>query len=445
MRKNIAIIGSGISGLSAAWLLSRNHRVTIFEKGQRVGGHANTRTVLTETGPVDIDTGFIVYNEVNYPNLTALFGQLDVATAPSEMSFSVSLDGGRLEYSGDWLPGLFGQKRNLVRVEHWLLVRDILRFFRSAETDIATVGEDVTIADFLRGAGYSDGFIRDHILPLSAAIWSTPSRHMLDFPARAFIRFFANHGLLQATGRPEWRTVRGGSINYVERLIAASVGLETVTGAEIASVRRHPDRVELLGRSGWQRDFDDVLIATDAPTALNLLADPDDAEKAILSQFRVTTNHAVLHSDPVQMPRRRHLWQSWNYARLGSNSEQTLSVTYWMNALQPLETETDFFLTLNPNHEIEPDAIHYQCDYAHPLFDARAMAAQRDLSAIQGRNRTWFAGAWQGYGFHEDGLQSGLEAAERIGGTQRPWKVRAARERVAHAWGSGQPRLEAAQ
>lgn len=437
----IAIVGSGISGLSAAWLLSRNHDVTVFEKNAKLGGHSNTLLAKTAQGSLPVDTGFIVYNEQNYPNLTAMFDHLGVATSPSSMSFAVSVAEGRMEYSGKHLNGLFGQRRNIIRPEHWKLVGDIIRFFREAERQVATCPDDMSIAEFLDRFGYSRVFIEDHILPISAAIWSTPSRGMLAFPARTFIEFFANHSLLQVGNRPQWRTVTGGSREYVSRLVGGRA-FKTVTSTNIASVIRHAEGVEVFFADGNRQHFDEIIFACHADEALALLADPSDEERTILSSFRFSTNRAVLHTDQSFMPRRKHLWSSWNYLR-GEEGEGNLSLTYWMNRLQPLPTTTNVFVTLNPHRPFADGAVQFEVDYQHPLFDARAIAAQRDVWQIQGVQRSWFAGAWLGYGFHEDGLQAGLEVAERIGPQQRPWTVQ--RGRIAHNWVEGDRRLWAAE
>lgn len=442
--RKIAIVGSGIAGLSAAWLLARDNRVTLFEKAADLGGHTNTVTVQTGDGAVAVDTGFIVFNERNYPNLTALFDHLGVTTSPSSMSFAASIRDGRMEYSGAHLNGLFGQRRNIVRLEHWQLVRDILRFFRDAQAEVASVGPDVTIGEFLQRFGYSRTFVADHILPISAAIWSTPARNMLDFPARTFVEFFSNHGLMQVSGRPSWRTVTGGSRNYVERMLA-DVPLDIRTNARIETVCRHFGGVEIFHAGGHREHFDELVLACHADEALALLSDATGAEREVLSAFRFTPNRAVLHTDPGFMPRRKRLWSSWNYISGGRAEEEKLSVTYWMNRLQPLPTSENLFVTLNPHGDFAPESVRYDTTYMHPLFDARAIAAQKRLWQVQGVQNTWFAGAWMGYGFHEDGLQAGLEVAERIGTAKRPWSVPGHRARIAHNWAEGERVLWAAE
>ena len=429
----IAIIGSGISGLSAAWLLSRTANVTLYEKGARLGGHSNTVMAQTSHGRVPVDTGFIVFNEQNYGNLCALFEHLKVPTSLSSMGFAVSVESGRMEYSGQHLNGLFGQRRNIVRMEHWQLVSDILRFFREAKGQAASIPDAMTIGAFLDKFGYSRVFVEDHILPISAAIWSTPARSMLDFPAKSFVAFFANHSLLQVNDRPKWRTVTGGSQEYISRLVD-DADFETQTNARIATVLRHARGAEIIFEDGSRRDFDEVVFACHADEALRLLSDPTPDERRLLGAFSFTPNHAVLHTDRRFMPRRKHLWSAWNYLRGPGGENARLSLTYWMNRLQPLATTTDLFVTLNPGHDFAPGTVQYEVTYEHPLFDAAAIAAQGEFWRIQGRNSTWFAGAWLGYGFHEDGLQSGLEVAERIGGVERPWAVGRARDRIAHNW-----------
>ncbi len=418
----IAVIGAGIAGLGAAWLLSRQHDVVLLEQEHYLGGHSNTVDVPSPTGPTPVDTGFIVYNTASYPNLIALFQCLDVPTAATDMSFSVSLNDGGYEYNGNGLKGLFGQRSNLFSRRHWRLTADVVRFFREASAiDLATLPDEMTLGTWLEDRSYSNAFVDDHIMPMGAAIWSTPACEMLDFPAAAFIRFFANHGLLQVSNRPEWRTVRGGSREYVRRLMGNFRG-RTVIGDGVASVRRKPGGVEIKTCSGSCEAFEACLVASHADQALAMLADPSDREHDLLGAFRYARNEAVLHSDARLMPRRRRLWTSWNY--MGSEADGALiAVTYWMNQLQPLGTMPDVFLTLNPNKPIDEDSVQRRFVYHHPMFDARALKAQRELWDVQGQDRIWYAGSYFGYGFHEDALQAGLAAAEAMGGVRRPWTV----------------------
>lgn len=424
MRKglSIAVIGSGISGLGAAWLLSKGHQVTLFESDGRAGGHSNTVDVPDAGGPVPVDTGFMVYNTVSYPNLMALFDHLEVPTAPTSMGFSVSLDQGRYEYAGNSIASLIGQPLNVLRVAHWRMMADTLRFFREARSALTTdASASLTLGAYLNANGYSDAFIANHILPMAAAIWSTPSAQVMEFPAAAFVRFFDNHGLLQVNDRPQWRTVIGGSREYVRRILDVMDG-HVALGTPARSIKRTGDAVVVTHAGGVER-FDACVVATHADAALALLSDPDDRERELLGAFRYTANRAVLHGDPAFMPRRRRLWSSWNYLGSERGTETAVSVTYWMNKLQPLGNARDLFVTLNPTRAIEPGCEVAAFDYSHPVFDNRAMSAQHDLWDLQGRRNTLFCGSYFGYGFHEDGLQAGLAAAEDIGGVRRPWSV----------------------
>lgn len=414
-KQKIAVIGSGISGLSSAWLLARHHQVTMFEAESRVGGHSHTVDALG----VPVDTGFIVYNERTYPNLTALFRHLGVPTKPSSMSFSVSVDDGRLEYAGS-LKGLFAQPRNVASPRFWSMLKDLARFYLRAPKDLPAVGQ-LSLGDYLDGIGCGPAFRDDHLYPMAAAIWSTPVHKIPDYPAAAFIRFCENHGLLKFLGRPIWRTVDGGSREYVARLLADFDG-EVRTNCPVRWVKREDERV-VIGHDSGGEAFDQVVIATHADRSLAILSDTTEREAAILGAFHYRHNHAILHSDPSLMPLRKSIWSSWNYASRPGEHAPQLSVTYWMNRLQGITEDKPLFLTLNPLREPDPALVHYQVDWDHPIFDAGAVAAQPRLWAIQGRNRTWFCGAYFGAGFHEDGLQSGLAVAEAIGGVRRPWQV----------------------
>lgn len=412
---DIAVVGSGISGLSAAWLLSQRHRVTLFEAADRLGGHSNT----VEADGVPVDTGFIVYNERTYPNLTALFAHLGVPTRETVMSFAVTLDQGRLEYSGD-LRGLFAQRRNLVSPRFWSMLRDLVRFYKAAPRDLPEMGE-LGLGAYLDGLGCGPAFRDDHLYPMAAAIWSTPVRDIPHHPAAAFVRFFENHGLLQFRERPRWRTVDGGSREYVKRISAPFIERVRLS-SPVQRIRRLPDGVLIDGGCGWER-FDQVVLATHADQSLAMLGDADDDERRLLGAFPYRHNEAVLHADARLMPRRRKVWSAWNYAAQRGAEQHQLSVTYWMNRLQHLPTDKDLFVTLNPLDEPDPALVIRREAYDHPVFDVAAGLAQKQLWSLQGRRRTWFCGAWFGAGFHEDGLQSGLAVAEQLGGVRRPWNV----------------------
>lgn len=425
---DIAVIGSGISGLSAAWLLSQRHRVTLYEADARPGGHSNTLQLGTGAGAVAVDTGFIVYNEPAYPNLTALFAHLGVATQPTEMSFAVSLDGGALEYSGSGLRGLFAQPANLVRPRFWAMLRELVRFYRQAPADAARFGL-APLDRYLDARGYGRAFRDDHLYPMAAAIWSTPAARIGDYPTEAFVRFCENHQLLELGTRRPWRTVTGGSARYVARLVEG-IGTPLRLACAALEVRREADgvRVRAEGPEPPQR-FDQVVIATHADQALRLLPDASEAETRLLGAFGYTRNRAVLHSDASLMPRRRAVWSSWNYAA-DRRSGGAPCVTYWMNRLQGIAGDRPLFLTLNPAREPAPSCLIRSEVYEHPVFDAAALRAQDALWSLQGRRRTWFCGAHFGAGFHEDGLQAGLAVAEALGGVRRPWTVAGESDRI---------------
>jgi len=423
-RLSIAVIGSGISAMSAAWLLARSHDVTIFEKQGRLGGHSNTVMVSEADGPVAIDTGFIVYNEATYPNLKAMFAHLDVDTAPSDMSFAVSSDSGRFEYSGTDINGLLAQRSNLLRPRFWSMTRDILRFYKEAPRHLAEgLPADMTLADYLAQHRYGRAFIRDHLLPMAAAIWSSPAADMQAYPIASFLGFFINHGLLLLRDRPQWRTVQGGSRRYLDRMLG-DARPRVKLGCGAAAIRTTADGVEVQDDFGQTHRFDHVVLGCHADEALALLAEPTDEQRRLLGAFRYQANRAVLHRDPALMPRRRAAWSSWNYlTRQGQDEAQDVCVTYWMNKLQPLTTDRDYFVTLNPVREARSDLVEREIDYMHPVFDTGATGAQSSLWSLQGQGNLWFCGSYFGYGFHEDGLQAGLAVAEQLGGLQRPWTV----------------------
>lgn len=422
--RRIAVIGSGISGLSAAWLAAHSNRVVLYEAENRLGGHSNTAIAPTPYGDIPVDTGFIVFNDKNYPNLVAMFEHLGVQTQASDMSFAASIDDGRFEYSGTGLKGILGQKTNVLRPRFWKMLSDVLRFYKEAEglmhrRDL----EQLTLGEYLERENYSDAFIQDHLLPMGAAIWSMTTVDMRAYPLHAFIRFFVHHGLILLKGRPRWRTVTGGSREYVARIATDFAG-EIRLSSPVARIERMANGVIVTDRSGHADRFDDVIIATHANDALAMLADADPIERRILGSFRYTDNVAVLHTDECLMPKRHNVWSSWNY--IGGKKDREgapLCVTYWMNRLQDLEPRHDMFVTLNACRTIREDKIIASYNYSHPLFDMAAMNAQRDVWELQGRRNTFFCGAHFGSGFHEDGLQAGLAAAEAATGTRRPWQV----------------------
>lgn len=429
-RLKIGIVGTGISGLSAAWLLNKSHDVTIFEQDERLGGHSNTVDVDL-TGPfghlrTPVDTGFIVYNERTYPNLTALFDYLDVPTEKSVMSFSASVNAGRFEYSGSGIRGLLAQKRNLVRPRFWSMVLDLLRFYRECVAD-AHMPENASLSlgDYLKKSGYSDGFLRDHIYPMASSIWSATFEEIRAYPLAAFVRFFSNHGLLEtkAHKRPQWRTVSGGSRSYVE-LISAEYSNRILLNSKVIDVTRASDGVTLKTESGEEHQFDHVIIAAHSTQAISMLSNPSEEERALLNAIRYEKNTAFLHTDSSMMPKRRNAWASWNYLSDNQDDrEKLVCLTYWMNLLQNIDKDYPVFVTLNPHRNPDPSKTIKTFEYEHPIFDQKALDAQQKLWALQGTNRTWFCGAYFGYGFHEDGLQSGLAVAESLGGVKRPWSV----------------------
>jgi predicted NAD/FAD-binding protein len=418
----IAVIGAGIAGMSAAWMLNQAHDVTLFEQDNRIGGHCNTVDVPGSSGPVAVDTGFIVYNELNYPNLTALFEHLGVATEPSDMSFAVSTDGGAFEYAGS-LGGMLARQRNIVSPRFWSMMGDVRRFYRDAPGVLERPEFDnVSLGDYLDREGYSDAFVHDHILPMGAAIWSTPVAEMRNYPLSSFVRFYENHGLLKFRDRPVWRTVTGGSRSYVRRLTSAFAG-SIRTRAGVRDVRRLESGVAVTDRTGTSYTFDRVVIAAHADQALGMLADPGADERRLLGAFRYARNVAVLHTDESLMPRRRGTWSSWNYIRESADPNGPVCVTYWMNRLQGVETERPVFVTLNPVHAPKATSVIATFEYEHPMFDTAAWSAQKQLWSLQGERNTWFCGSYFGAGFHEDALQAGLAAAEDLGGVRRPWRV----------------------
>ena len=428
---HLAIVGGGIAGLGAARLLHERHEITVFEAGGHAGGHCTTLEVpdARAGAPVPVDVGFIVYNEPGYPNLAKLFDWIGAETCASDMSFSVSLDGGAFEYAGD-PRRFFGQPRNLARPRSWRILRDIRRFYRDAPALARARDDSRGLGEYLTAERYSRPFVRDHLLPMAAAIWSAPPDDILNHPLASFLRFFRTHGLLLLKDRPQWRTLRGGSQTYVRKLIAPfedRIRLDS----RVVSLARTPVGILLNGRDGPLGQVDAVVFACPAPRALAILGDDASlAEREILSAFRYSPNRVLLHGDAGLMPRRRALWSSWNVLgerRLDLAAPQArergaapASVTYWMNRLQPLAAERNLFVSLNPRREPDPGALIAALRFEHPRFTAGTLRAQRALKEIQGARGYWFCGSYCGDGFHEDALQAGLTVAEALG-APAPW------------------------
>lgn len=408
----IAVIGAGISGLSASLILSKRHDVHLFESDTRFGGHAHTVNVDVDGKPIPADTGFLVYNELNYPHLTALFKYLGVETAPSNMSLSISLVEKNLEWCGTSLSTVFGQRRNIFRLSFHRMLLELLRFHREADENLELSKQNSwTLGQLLDEKKYSRDFRNHYLLPMSAAIWSTPEKGMLDFPAATFLQFCHNHRLLQVNQRPQWRTVKNGSINYVNEIVSRLQNVHL--GTAVNEVVRLEKGIAVRSSKG-EMIFDKVLFATHAPVTARLLQSKSDLERDILGCFRTEPNHAVLHRDRTQMPRKKRVWSAWNVnGSSGGHDDRKVSLTYYLNTLQPLQAKTDLFLTLNPWSEIPKH--DFKTNYNHPLFDRLAIEAQKNLSQIQGVGGVYYAGAWTANGFHEDGLLSAIKVCEMLG------------------------------
>ncbi|HUO92525.1 MAG TPA: FAD-dependent oxidoreductase [Rhizomicrobium sp.] len=418
----VAIIGTGIAGLTAAYHLGRHHDIAVYEKDAQVGGHSRTRVVDYGGRQIPVDTGFIVYNERNYPNLTALFRALGVAVEKSNMSFALTVRDGWLEWGAESAGAIFAQRRNLLRPRFLNLFGQVLRFNSTAEEVVAR-NPHISLGELLETMGLGDWFRWYYLLPMAGAIWSCPPKQMLSFPAASFIRFFANHGLLSATGQPQWYTVTGGSQSYVDKL-TRSFAPHIRTNCGAVEIRRSGNHVTVRDSQGNVESFDHVVLASHADESLKLLADADAEERNALGAFSYQPNRAILHKDPQFMPKRKSCWASWVYHSDGKGDDAAITMTYWMNRLQNIDENYPLFVTLNPERDVPAEHVFDQHVFAHPVFDHSAVAAQPHVRAMQGRRNLWFCGAYMGYGFHEDGHVSALEAVNGLNAaTGRPLHV----------------------
>ena len=410
----IAVVGAGISGLATAWLLGRDHAVTLFEAGDYLGGHSNTVDVTLDGHTCPVDTGFLVFNDRTYPNLVAMFDALGVRSHASDISFAVSLDEGRLEWAGSNMNTVFAQRANAFSPTFLGMLRDILRFNGAAQSHLALAERSgCSLGDLLTAGQYGQPFRQHYLLPMAAAIWSCATADVLHFPAATFLRFCLNHALLQVRNRPQWRTVDGGARSYVQRIAARLDDIRL--GVAVRAVRRDEDGVSVMTDEGTAR-FDAIVFATHAPDTLRMLADASPAERAVLGSVRYAPNVAILHTDATLLPRRTRVWSAWNYlGRRHGDAQRAVCVSYLLNQLQPLPFRTPVVVTLNAYRDPAPGTELRRFHYAHPLFDLAAIAAQQRLPALQGERRTWYAGAWTGYGFHEDGLKSALRVVRDFG------------------------------
>ncbi|MDZ4326750.1 MAG: FAD-dependent oxidoreductase [Pseudomonas sp.] len=411
---NIAIIGSGISGLTCAYLLNRSHAITLFEAGDRVGGHTHTVDVKVDGKEYAVDTGFIVFNDRTYPNFIRLLGQIGVGFKATEMSFSVTDPDSGLEYNGNNLNSLFAQRRNLLSPRFWGMLRDILRFNKRAQSDLSEgrIAADTTLDEYLKAGGYGEQFILHYIVPMGAAIWSMPMAQMLNFPVEFFVRFFKNHGLLSVNNRPQWRVIEGGSSAYIAPL-TATFKQKIRLNCPVLQVERDADGVVIHSSAGSER-FDKVVFACHSDQALKLLAKPSEAERSILGALPYADNEVVLHTDTRLLPSRKRAWASWNY-RLGGAGHTLAAVTYDMNILQGIQSDTTFCVSLNQSAGISPSMVLGRFTYAHPQYSLAAVAAQARWEELNGAQHSFYCGAYWANGFHEDGVVSALRVARSFG------------------------------
>jgi len=409
----IAIIGTGISGMLAAYLLSQDHEVTVFEANNYIGGHTHTINVELEGESYAVDTGFIVFNHRTYPNFIKLMERLGIASQPSFMSFSVKCEKTGLEYNGTSLNKLFAQRRNLARPAFYRMLRDIFRFNRAALTLLQGDHPNVTLGEYLAEHGYSQEFVEYYLIPMGAALWSADPHHLRFFPARYFVQFFHNHGMLGVYQRPQWRVIQGGSCRYVEAL-TRPYGDRIRLNCPVMSITRHPHSVEIRSQRDGVEQFDQVVIATHSDQALAMLADPSNAEREVLGAFPYHKNEVLLHTDSSILPQRRLAWASWNYHIL-RQGDGRVAVTYNLNILQGLCAPQQFCVTLNHADAVDPAKVIRRITYDHPGYTCSSVAMQKRHDTINGVNRTYFCGAYWGYGFHEDGVKSALAVCRHFG------------------------------
>ena len=407
----IAVIGTGIAGNVAAYKLRQNHDVTVFESGAHIGGHTNTVDVYEEDRPFAVDTGFIVFNDRTYPHFIQLLEEIGQASKPSEMSFSVQAERSAVEYSGSSLNALFAQRRNIIRPPFFRMIRDILRFNRSALPNIDQQDESESLGHYLLKNGYSDEFVDHYLVPMAAAIWSAEPGSVLDMPVGFLIRFFANHGLLQVKDRPVWHVIKGGSRQYVEKLVRGHRDRIRLD-CPVQSIQRTSDGIDLHTASGGKEHFDYVFVACHSDQALSLISDPTFDEQEVLGAIRYQPNEAILHTDDSLMPKRRRAWAAWNY-HIPEDASRHVAVTYNMNILQGLSKKNQYLVTLNNDRHINPRKIIRTIQYEHPIYSREAVAAQQRQADIN-RDRTFFCGAYWRNGFHEDGVVSALDALDHF-------------------------------
>ena len=416
----IAIIGSGISGLSSALLLSQKHNITLFESNNRFGGHANTVEIMHKENVIPVDTGFIVYNKLNYPNLVSFFDFLKVETIDSDMSFAVSARDGQLEYSGS-MKGIFAQKKNFFNLKFYRMLKDIIIFFIFGYKYAFQFKENESLGEYVKRCNFSKEFINDHLIPMSSAIWSCPEKEILNFPAKTLLTFFKNHQLINFIFRPKWRTVKGGSKQYVNKVIeklSSDAKNRLILNSKIKSVYCKNDKIEINFEESTEI-FDKVIMATHPDQTIKLIKNLDEQSTDILRKFKYQKNIVYLHSDSSLMPKNKKTWSSWNY--ISSKSEEKSSLTYWMNLLQKINNSLNVFVSLNPYMKPIKSLTYKKIIYEHPIFNTQTNEAQKKMTEIQGKNNIFYAGAWLRYGFHEDGIMSAVNISSLLN-IEIPWK-----------------------